>query len=541
SFQLASWKEIPGAEPVITGEDSGLADSIVRADPRWVRAMRERGIRDLKNVIVVAWSAGYFALPGTDHGRIVRAVSYYGGAGRNFFAHPIEGVVAEVNLTTRTVLDFVDIDRRAPVPHEMAEFEPPFTGKLRPPAAPLKIDQPDGPGFHVADGEVSWQKWHFRFGLNPREGLVLYTVGYDDGGRLRSILYRASVSEMVVPYGDPNGAWFFRNSFDVGEFGLGLSASPLRPGVDCPQNCSVFDAVVADPSGEPRAIPGAVGLYEVDAGLAWKHGDDARRARDLVLSFYTEVGNYEYGFDWIFRQDGTLEARVRLTGIMAVKAVAPGQPEPYSHMVTRDIAAVHHQHFFNYRLDMDVDGASPNRVLELDSAPVPPGKANPYGGAFTMREMPLATELQARRNLDLAASRRWIVVNPSEKNALGDPTGYALVPRENALPFAAPDSWLRKRAGFLNAHFWVTPYDPSQRYAAGDFPNQSRGDDGLARWTAANRSVDNRDVVLWYTLGITHNPRPEDWPVMPTLTAGFDLVPWGFFARNPALDLPPAR
>jgi Cu2+-containing amine oxidase len=28
--------------------------------------------------------------------------------------------------------------------------------------------------------------------------------------------------------------------------------------------------------------------------------------------------------------------------------------------------------------------------------------------------------------------------------------------------------------------------------------------------------------------------------VMPVHAAGFRLIPWGFFARNPALDLPPA-
>ena len=129
----------------------------------------------------------------------------------------------------------------------------------------------------------------------------------------------------------------------------------------------------------------------------------------------------------------------------------------------------------------------------------------------------------------------------SATNALGHPTGYALLPGENSVPFAQPDSWVRKRAGFLNAHVWVTPYNASERYAAGDYPNQSKGDGGLVKWTAANRSVDNQDIVLWYTMGITHNPRPEDWPVMPVYEAGFKLVPWGFFASNPVMDLPPGR
>jgi primary-amine oxidase len=187
---------------------------------------------------------------------------------------------------------------------------------------------------------------------------------------------------------------------------------------------------------------------------------------------------------------------------------------------------------------MDIDGL-PNRVVEMNSASVPAGPQNPYGGAFTMKETILATESQAQRKISLESSRRWIVQSASVKNALGQPTGFALLPGENAVPYLLPDSWVRKRAGFLNAHVWVTPYNSAERYAAGDYPYQSKGGDGLPKWTAANRPIDNRDVVLWYTMGITHNPRPEDWPVMPVHEAGFKLVPWGFFSRNPAMDIPP--
>jgi primary-amine oxidase len=535
--RLDSLQEIPGAQPAISSEDSQQADRIVRADPRWRQAMRERGLTDLNRIEIAAWSAGYFALPGTGGGRIVRALSYYAGEGRNIDAHPIEGVVAHVNLSSGKIIDFLDIDRNAPVPRANAELDPQSTAPLRPLPAPLTITQPR-PGFEIEDGEVRWEKWHFRYALAPREGLVLYTVGYEDGGHVRSILYRGALSEMVVPYGDPGGAWFFRNSFDAGELGLGINASPQRRGVECPTNCSVFDAVIADSSGNPRVLPGAIALYERDAGIAWKHGEDARRSRELVLSFISMVGNYDYGFDWIFHQDGALEMRVALTGVMAVKAVADGQSDPYSHLVAKNIAAPHHQHFFTFRLDLDVDGAA-NRVVELNNAPAAAGTANPYGGAFTMKETPLRTEREAQRNLNLATSRRWVIESATMKNALGHPTGYALLPGENAESFAAADSWVRKRAGFLNAHVWVTPYSPSEMYAGGDYPNQSRGGDGLSKWTAANRLIENQDVVLWYTMGVTHNPRPEDWPVMPVHAAGFRLIPWGFFAQNPALDLQP--
>jgi primary-amine oxidase len=534
--KLASWKVIPGAQPPIGDGDSSLADRIARSDPRWADAMRARRVNP-DDVFSVAWPAGYFGLPGEDGQRVVRVTPYFGAAGSNYHAHPVEGVAVFVDITAGRILEFVDIDRNAPVTRHDEDFDAGSVGPLRPVAPPIQVTTPQGPGYRIEDGEVRWEKWRFRFALHPREGLVLYTVKYDDGPRTRSILHRASLSEMAVPYGDPGRAWFFRNTFDAGELGLGILASSLRPGVDCPQNCAVFPATLAGESGEPREIPAAVGLYEREIGIAWKHGTETRRARDLVLFYSSQAGNYEYAFQYIFHQDGALEVKVLLTGIMSVKSVPNGAHDAYSHLVGPNTAAVHHQHFFSFRLDLDVDGPA-NRIVEMNSASAPAGAQNPFGGAFTMQETTLARESQAQRRINLSSSRRWIVTNPGVKNALGHPTGYALLPGENSVPFALPDSWIRRRAGFMNAHIWATPYSEAEKYSAGDYPYQSRGGDGLPQWTAADRPIDNRDIVLWYTMGITHNPRPEDWPIMPVHEAGFKLIPWGFFARNPALDLP---
>ena len=95
-----------------------------------------------------------------------------------------------------------------------------------------------------------------------------------------------------------------------------------------------------------------------------------------------------------------------------------------------------------------------------------------------------------------------------------------------------------RTGGFIAHQLWVTPYSPDELYAAGEFQNLGRDGEGLPTWTRANRSLADTDVVLWYTLGITHIPRPEDWPYMPAHRGGFRLVPTSFFARNPALDVP---
>jgi primary-amine oxidase len=107
------------------------------------------------------------------------------------------------------------------------------------------------------------------------------------------------------------------------------------------------------------------------------------------------------------------------------------------------------------------------------------------------------------------------------------------------LPYAQPSFPLLERAGFMTHSFWVTPYKVDERYPAGEYPNQSRGDTGLGAWTKADRVLASTDVVVWYNFGQTHVSRIEDWPVMPVTSVGFMLKPDGFFNANPALDVPP--
>jgi primary-amine oxidase len=543
---VVSWRQVPGVQPSFLEEDYEIMDRAIRADPRFAAAMRRRGITDLSRVSIDDWAGGFFGDKNETY-RFRRANFFYKDSTHGA-ERIIENVTAEVNLNTGKIIGFTDGDV-VPIPATGSGVDaipamPPRDG-----LKPFVITQPLGPSFEVKGHEIHWQHWRFRFGTNAREGLVLYTAGYEDGGRTRSILYRGSCSEMVVPYGDPSFGWFFRNAFDAGEDSMGRYAAPLEALTDYPANAVTFDAVLPTERGDWFRIPRAVALYERDGGLAWKHHDrgrnrnESRRARELVLGWIATVGNYDYAFNWVFHQDGSLEMETLLTGFMETKAVKLAKHEhgaaelTYGHLVTPNVLAVHHQHFFNFRLDMDVDGTS-NSVLEMNTEAMPPGPANPYQNAFTMKETVFHNEGDAERQMSLQASRRWTVFNSAVKNSLGYPAGYTLLPGENAMPYAAPESWVRKRAGFINAPFWATRYDPNQIYAAGLYVNQSRGEDGLNRWIEANRSIENQDVVLWYTMGITHLPRVEEHPIMTVHKASFKLVPNGFFDYNPAVDLP---
>jgi len=537
---LRSSRVVAGVEPSLDGVDAAIAETLVRASEPWRAALARRGIAKPSDVAVFAWPTGQFGNEDPSRGRFVRAVAYARAANHNEMARPIEGLVALVDLTSRRVIQ-VDDQGVVPIPAAGGERDawrplaPPTTPE--PPALPWSTIPRAVAAPRVDGHAVSWRRWRLHVALRPREGLVLYGVGFDDGTKLRSVMYRASLSEMAVPYGDPSAGWYFRNSFDVGEIGMGPGAAALEPGIDCPANATLLDATIATDRGAPRTLPRAIALYERDGGLAWKHGRDSRRARELVVFTVSRLGNYDYGFEWSFHEDGTIAHRVLLTGVMTPKAIAPtARTDSLAAPVAPGVVAVHHQHFFNYRLDLDVDGAAPNQIVEVETHPLLAGLANTHGGGFSMQERVLATEQLAKRPLDLHTGRRWRIVNPTPRGALKEASGYELVPGSNADPFAAEGSPVRRRAGFLDAAVWATAYADSERYAAGDYPNQSAGGDGLPRWSASNRALTGTDIVLWYTLGVTHNPRPEDWPVMPVHEAGFRLVPVGFFERNPVLD-----
>jgi primary-amine oxidase len=348
---------------------------------------------------------------------------------------------------------------------------------------------------------------------------------------------------MWVPYGDPGVGHYRKNVLDLGEGGFGLLANSLERGCDCLGEIRYLDGVVNDPDGRPVVKPNAICIHEEDAGLAWKHTDErtgrveVRRMRRLVISSIYTIGNYEYANYWHLYQDGTIECEMKLSGIIATGAIEPGRAPPHGTLVAPGLYGPHHQHFFCFRLDVDVDGKR-NTVHEVDSVGVARGTDNPWGNAWRTRERALERESAARRDVDPRRARYWKVVNPNVANGLGDPVAYKLIPGETAPVLMSDDAPALARAEFARHNLWVTRNDAAERWAAGDYPYQHPGGAGLPEYAGRDRSLENEDVVLWYCCGSHHVVRPEDWPVMPVVRLGFRLVPDGFFDFNPALDLP---
>ncbi len=542
---VVSERELEGVQPAMTGGEYYECEQLVRADPRFQEALRQRGVTEFDLVTVEAWGLGTHAEERFRDRRLAWTPCWLrGDPDDNPYAHPIDGLFAIVDLNAMEVLNIED-HGVSPVPRTSGRYQAETTGlPPRVDLRPLEIEQPEGAGFTVDGWEVAWQRWRFRIGFTAREGLVLHQISYHDGVRDRPIIYRASFAEIVVPYGDPSPGSYRKCAFDIGEYGIGMCANSLELGCDCLGEIRYFDADLCDDGGEPLTIRNAVCMHEEDFGLLWKHYDagtghaETRRMRRLVVSFIITIGNYDYAFYWYLYLDGTIEAEVKATGVMLTQGLAASGTD-YGVAVGPDLVAPHHQHFFCARLDMEVDGPR-NSVYEVNTAAEEREGKNPYGNAFRPIATRLEREPEAHRRIDPFTGRHWMVVNDAVRNSLGQPAAYKLLPGPTTFPFAREGSDLMRRAAFLTDNVWVTHYDRDERFPAGDYPNQHPGGAGLPEYQRADRSIVDDDIVLWYSFGVLHIARPEDWPVMPVDRIGFMLKPAGFFDRNPALDVPPA-
>jgi primary-amine oxidase len=545
---VVTWQYLPGQHPNMTVDEWHECDEMLRGHPALAEALARRGITDLSLVLTDVWCYGAALVPQRYRGlRLGWSDVWHRGSERGSpYAHHVSGLHPVVDLNRMTLLEIEDsLDDGWPrdQPDVRGEYLPALTGLPPREVKPLQVVQPDGSGFTLDGRLLSWQNWQLRLGFNHREGLVLHQVRISDAGRLRPVAHRLSFAEMFVPYRDPTPDHYRRTAFDIGEWGLGFTTTSLELGCDCLGEITYVDAVVHDSHGEPRTIPNAICVHEEDSGVLWKHVDDragaqVRRARRLVISFHVTVANYEYLVYWRFYQDASIECEVRATGIMVTSHVPPDGRPRYGTLVDQRTYAPFHQHFIVARLDLDVDGPD-NTVYATESVPPGASDADPYGLGLVLRDTPLRTEAEGKQDYDWNAQRGWKVVNGNVRNGLGTPVGYKLVPSGSFPPLLDRSSPAFQRAEAIGHTLWVTPYRQDERWPCGDFPNLSEHDAGLPAWTARNRSIENTDVVLWYVFGIHHITRPEDWPVMPVDIVSFWLKPFGFFERNPALDVPP--
>ncbi|PWY77200.1 hypothetical protein BO94DRAFT_472991 [Aspergillus sclerotioniger CBS 115572] len=405
---------------------------------------------------------------------------------------------------------------------------------------PYIVQQPEGPSFSVDGNFVYWQKWRFRVGFNNREGMVLYNVTYDN----RSVFYRLAVSEMTVPYGDPRAPYHRKQAFDVGDVGFGLNANQLTLGCDCLGHIKYFDGYRADCKGNPVLLKNIICMHEQDNGLQHKHTNyrsgaaTVVRNRQLVLQMICTVANYEYIFAYIFDQAANVELEVRATGILSTVPFdnENGETVKWGTNVGPGVMAPYHQHMFSLRIDPALDGFN-NTVYYEESVPLPEDEKNPWLVGYTTEQTVMSKAGSA--DIDISRNRVFKIRNDNVINPITyKPIAYKLHAAPSQMLLQSSKAIGYGRAEFATKPIWVTRYQDDELYAAGEFTNQSRRAYGVETWAQRNDPTENEDVVLWHTFGLTHNPRAEDFPVMPMERISVMLRPDGFFTKNPAVDVP---
>jgi len=548
--RLVSAIERRGVEPSITlSEIEGTR--IVLSNAEFKAGLQKRGITDLTKVFCAPFSAGYFGSAAQDGKRLVKVGCFdTRRSTTNIFGWPIERLYALVDLRRMEVLSVADYGV-VPIAEGDFNYDASAGRTRREPRKPTTLAQPLGTNARIDGHEISWGNWRFHVRIDPRVGTAISLARWRDGQAWRSVLYQGYLSEMFVPYMDAAYGWQSRTYFDTGEYGAGVLASTLKAGVDCPETASFLPADFASDKGEPFTTPNAVCVFERSGGdPIWRHFEavnqtyEGRANVELVVRMAAAIGNYDYLFDWIFNDAAEIEVRVGATGIDALKGVGartmrdPGAADDtrFGTLVAPNLVAVNHDHYFNFRLDLDIDGPT-NSVNRDVYRPVQLPSDSARRSLYVVERHIAETETAAA--LDTHGDPvRLRVINEHRANGVGNPASYEVLAFSHARLMLDADDWPARRAGFLRHDLWVTPYQPDERYAGGQYMLGSHGDDGLAVWAARDRAIRNQDVVVWINLGMHHLTRAEDLPVTPTMWQSFRLRPNNFFDRNPSIDLP---
>lgn len=544
--------------PMLTVEDMTTAVAAPLANAVFNRTIIERGV-DLADLVCLPVSSGWYEREMEDKRRLIKIQCYSMKGTVNFYMRPIEGLTVLIDLDTKEIIEISDQGKTIPIPKAAnTDYRYSAQNEKVKFLKPISIEQPMGPSFTVEGHLVKWANWEFHLKPDSRAGVIISRAMVRDPktGEMRSVMYKGFTSELFVPYMDPTDGWYFKTYMDAGEYGFGLQAMPLDPLNDCPRNAHYMDAVFNAADGTPYVRSNMICVFESYAGdIAWRHSEcpildmDVREVRPkvtLVVRMAASVANYDYIVDWEFQSDGLIRIKVGLSGILMVKATPyvnmnqVNQEEYiYGTLLSENVIGVVHDHYVTFYLDMDTDGANNSFVkVNLQKHRTSPGESPRRSYLKAVRNV-AKTEKDAQIKLKLYDPSEFHVINPNKMTRVGNPVGYKIVPAGTAASLLDHDDPPQMRGAFTDNQIWVTPYNRSEEWAGGLYVYQSHGDDTLAVWSERDREIENKDIVVWYTLGFHHIPCQEDFPIMPTVTSSFDLKPVNFFESNPILGIPP--
>lgn len=235
-------------------------------------------------------------------------------------------------------------------------------GSLRPRVRPLQVGpqvfSPEGKRYSVSGNHVLYLDWSFAFGLSSLTGMRVFDVRFNG----KRILYELSVQEAMSVYGSKTPGMILTKFLDS-SIGIGRFAHELMRGVDCPYEATYVDTYRYIDAPKPVRYRNSICVFEHNMGQPLRrhfadffhnsYGGMVNSA--LVFRTITAIGNYDYMWDFIFYQSGSVEAKVHATGYISSSYMVDGSKK-YGHQVADKVLGNIHTHFINFKVDLDVAG-----------------------------------------------------------------------------------------------------------------------------------------------------------------------------------------
>jgi primary-amine oxidase len=545
-------RKLPGMQPMIMDAEWAYARDRFMADPRYKAALERRGLAAGKGVFCTPNSAGYFPNEAASKRRILR-IPCFSDADKAHpnLARPIEGLMGIVDSSTGDVIDVLDreVVSMPKMPAGYGADQPkPFE-----PMFPVDMVAEAGSNIRLSGNlQVEWFKWKFHVRADKKAGVIMSLVTFDDEGKDRLIAYQMNLSEIFVPYMDPNPTWSYRTFLDAGEFGLGYLISSLQEEVDCPASAIMVDLTFPNDIGGSYARPRALCIFERATGdPAWRHYSsgsktvNGRPETELVVRHIPTLGNYDYIVDYVFNPRGNIAIRLGATGFDAIKSSAAADMESptaredtrYGSLIAPYTVAPNHDHYYSFRIDLDIDGAA-NEVHADHFIRETLPEASLRRSLWKLGTVCLEKEGPVKHDPKFTGGEILRIVNTGMKTpVLKNNPSYWVHYDHDVTSLLTPDDPPQMRGDFSSSAVWITRYKPEELWAAGDYPNLHPGGAGLPEFVKPAENIKGEDIVLWYTMGFRHPPRPEDYPILPTYWHEMTLRPFRFFDRDPSSRL----
>ncbi|XP_033827643.1 primary amine oxidase, liver isozyme-like [Periophthalmus magnuspinnatus] len=429
-------------------------------------------------------------------------------------------------------------------------YEPPEDyGSLKPRTKPLQVGpqlmSPEGARYSVSHNHVLYMDWSFAFGLSSLTGMRVFDVRF----RNERILYELSVQEAMTVYGSVTPGLVMTKFLDS-SIGIGRFAHELVRGVDCPYDATYVDTYRYIDVPVPARTRNSICIFELYLGQPLRrhfadffhnsYGGMASTA--LVVRTITAIANYDYMWDFIFYQNGAVEAKVHATGYITSSFLVQGSLK-HGHQVAPNVLGNMHTHFINFKADLDVAGVKnmfQTKDMEYKNVSLP-WMPEQHAMIPHLVEKTLLTEQEAALRHGTKIPR-YLHISSNQTNRWGHSRSYRLQVYSFAgdhLPESQPEeramSWARYKVS-------ITKHKDQEQTSSSLYSQNNIWSPAVdfSTFIQDNESIHNQDLVAWVTAGFLHIPHAEDIPNTVTVGNGGGVLlrPHNYFDNDPSIDSP---